>query len=186
MTCIVAVTDGKKIVMGGDSAGVSGYSLTIRKDKKVFKRKDESGTEWLFGFTTSFRMGELVQFELELPEITPEDKQYLYRFMVMQFIPSLRKCLKEGGWATIDKNIERGGTFIVALLGEIFVIGSDYQVGESLDLFDAVGCGEDIAKGSLYTSQKLKSLKRRALLALEAAQRLSAGVREPFNIIESN
>ena len=66
MTCIVAVTDGKKIVMGGDSAGVSGYSLTIRKDKKVFKRKDESGTEWLFGFTTSFRMGEPSKIYIDL------------------------------------------------------------------------------------------------------------------------
>ena len=107
MTCIAAVTDGNKIVIGGDSAGVGGLSLTVRRDKKVFKRADKSGTEWVFGFTSSFRMGELIQYELKLPEITEEDREDLYAFMVKKFIPKLRKCLKKGGYARNKSGEER-------------------------------------------------------------------------------
>lgn len=187
MTCIVAVTDGKRVVIGGDSAGVGGYNLTVRKDKKVFKRTDESRTTWLFGFTTSFRMGQLIQYELELPQINTKAREDLYGFMVTKFIPSLRKCLKNGGYAGKKEEVERGGTFLVGLLGRIFEIESDYQVAEPADLFAAVGCGHDLAKGSLFTSEgQTKDLRKRALQALAAAERFSGGVRGPFEIVESN
>jgi len=57
MTCIVGLIDkeSKKIYMGGDSAGVANYSLSVRKDPKVFKRYG-----FIFGFTSSFRMGQLL------------------------------------------------------------------------------------------------------------------------------
>ena len=130
MTCIAVVTNGKKTVIGGDSAGVGGYSLTVRKDRKVFARQDASGVNWLFGFTSSFRMGELIQFELELPEIAKGDKKDLYKFMVTKFIPKLRNCLSDGGFASKKDNVERGGVFITSLRGRIFTVESDFQVGE--------------------------------------------------------
>lgn len=185
MTCIAVVTNGKKTVMGGDSAGVGGgYSLQTRKDRKVFV-KQERKVKWLLGFTTSFRMGELIQFELQLPKITKDDKADLYRFMVVRFVPVVRKCLADGGFAEKKDNVERGGSFMVSLLGRIFVIHSDFQVAEPLDPFCAVGCGEDLALGSLYTSAREKNLVKRVRTALEAAQKFSTSVREPFVIIES-
>ena len=41
MTCIVGYLDKKtkKVTIGGDSAGVAGLDITIRKDEKVFKVK---------------------------------------------------------------------------------------------------------------------------------------------------
>ena len=36
MTCIVGIADGAKVWIGGDSAGVAGWSLTVRADEKVF------------------------------------------------------------------------------------------------------------------------------------------------------
>jgi hypothetical protein len=184
MTCIAVVTDGKDIVIGGDSAGVGGLSLTIRKDPKVFKRKSASGIEWVFGFTTSFRMGELIQYHLKLPKVDKEARRDLYKFMVTKFIPSLRKCLHSGGYAEIENEQESGGTFIVGLLGRIFKVGDDYQVGESAFPFNAVGCGQDIALGSLYTTQRVNNLRKRVEIALQATEYFSAGVRGPFVIIE--
>lgn len=34
MTCIVGLVEASNIYIGGDSAGVSGYDLTIRADSK--------------------------------------------------------------------------------------------------------------------------------------------------------
>lgn len=186
MTCIVAVTDGKRIVMGGDSAGVGGFSLTVRKDKKVFKRIDESQTTWLFGFTTSFRMGQLIQYELVLPQVNAKARADLYGFMVTKFIPSLRTCLKNGGYAGKKEEVERGGTFLVGLLGRIFEIEGDYQVGEPAELFYSVGCGHDLAKGSLCSTKQIKDLRKRAHQALVAAETFSSGVRGPFEFVESD
>jgi ATP-dependent protease HslVU (ClpYQ) peptidase subunit len=186
MTCIVAVTDGARIVVGGDSAGVSGQSLVVRKDKKVFRKIDEVGNEWVFGFTTSFRMGQLIQYELALPTMDEKDQLDLHGFMVTKFITNLRKCLKDGGWSELKSGQECAGTFIVGLRGRLFVVLSDYQVEEPGDSFIAVGCGHDLAKGSLFTSQGIKNPIKRAELALLAAERFSGGVRAPFIFIESN
>ena len=186
MTCIVAITDGENMVIGGDSAGVAGLRLTVRKDPKVFIREDRSGTEWLFGFTSSFKMGELIQYELALPEIKKSNTEDLYGFMVKEFIPAVRKCFKDGGYARKKDDEESAGTFLVCLLGRIFEIEGDYQVGEPMDNFAAVGCAEDVAKGSLYTTEgRVKSSLKRAQMALEAAERFSGGVRAPFVILES-
>jgi ATP-dependent protease HslVU (ClpYQ) peptidase subunit len=47
MTCIAGVAHEGKVWIGGDSAGVGGYDLTVRADAKVF-----TNGEFLFGFTS--------------------------------------------------------------------------------------------------------------------------------------
>ena len=61
MTCIVGLIDGRRVWMGGDSAGVSGLDITVRADAKVFRNGD-----FLIGFTSSFRMGQLLAFHMGL------------------------------------------------------------------------------------------------------------------------
>jgi hypothetical protein len=176
MTCIAGLVDNGVVYIGGDSAGVGGSLLSVRTDQKVFQNG-----EFIFGFTTSFRMGQLLRYSLNPP------KNYenidINKFMVTKFIESIRKCLKEGGYACKNNEIESGGTFLVGYKGRLFKIDSDYQVGEELIGFDACGCGEDIALGSLYSTQG-QPPKERILKALEAAERFSAGVRRPFNVVE--
>jgi hypothetical protein len=176
MTCIAGLVDNGIVYIGGDSAGVGGLSLSVRADEKVFQNG-----EFIFGFTTSFRMGQLLRYSLNPP------KNYenidINKFMVTKFIESIRKCLKDGGYAYKNNEVESGGTFLVGYKGKLFKIDSDYQVGEELIGFDAVGCGENIALGSLYSTEG-QPPKERILKALEAAERFSAGVRRPFNVVE--
>ena len=61
MTCIVGLVHEGVVYIGGDSAGVGGMSLTVRADEKVFQNG-----EFLMGFTTSFRMGQLLRYSLKL------------------------------------------------------------------------------------------------------------------------
>ena len=67
MTCIAAITEKGKVYMGGDSAGVSGYDITIRADEKVFKNG-----QCVFGFTSSFRMGQLLCYKFKVPVKPPK------------------------------------------------------------------------------------------------------------------
>jgi ATP-dependent protease HslVU (ClpYQ) peptidase subunit len=175
MTCIVGAIDNGTIYMGADSAGVGGYALDIRRDSKIF-----INGEFLIGFTSSFRMGQLLRFKFTPP--IPKENQDLYEYMVSDFVEEVRKCLKDGGYSKIQSNEETGGTFLVGYRGRLFTIEDDFQVGEVFHEFAAVGCGFHIALGSMYSTRG-KNPSERIMTALEAAEEFSAGVRRPFNLL---
>ncbi|MFN2388015.1 MAG: hypothetical protein ABR575_00190, partial [Actinomycetota bacterium] len=121
MTCIAALIDNAtgRVYVGGDSAGVAGWDLAVRADAKVFRRGP-----FVLGFTSSFRMGQLLRYTLEAPQ-HPEgmaDDEY----MVTYFVDAVRRCLKRGGVAKRENDVEEGGTFIVGYRGGIYVIEGDY------------------------------------------------------------
>lgn len=180
MTCIVAIKKDGVVYMGADSAGVGGYSMRVRSDPKIYRNG-----AFLFGFTTSFRMGQLLAHAFEPPTHYTHDGS-VEKFMATKFVDAVRKCLKDGGFASKDKEEERGGVFLVGYEGRIFRIDCDYQVGESAHDFEAVGCGEDIAMGALWS---LTGYKVDPVLmlktALKAAEQFSAGVRGPFLMVSS-
>jgi ATP-dependent protease HslVU (ClpYQ) peptidase subunit len=177
MTAVVGLVQSGSVYIGGDSAGVSGMNLTVRADTKVFRKK-----RYLFGFTTSFRMGQLIRYSLKLPKPTGN----LDAFMSTTFIDALRDCLKTGGWAAKENEREEGGTFLVGVQGELFAVYDDYQVAKAADGFAAVGCGDQIALGALFaTADAGLAPRRRVRNALAAAERYSAGVCGPFVCLKS-
>ena len=177
MTCIAAVVHNNMVYMGADSAGVAGFSLVVREDQKVF-----TNGEFIIGFTSSFRMGQLLRYAFKPPEYRA-DKKELHEYMVTDFIDAVRTCLKDGGYAQIDKGEETGGCFLVGVRGRLFEIEPDFQVGELACHYDAVGCGYHLALGALTVTQEMEPHKR-IRLALEAAEQFSAGVRGPFTILK--
>lgn len=180
MTCIVGMTDGTTVTIGGDSAGVAGYDLSVRADRKVWARDDG----WVFGFTSSFRMGQLLRYKLTPP--AQAEGQDLEAYMVTTFVDAVRQVLKDGGYAKVESNVERGGTFLVGRRGRLFVIDSDYQVAESVRPFEAVGCGESFALGALHALHGYPGAAEwRVRRALSIAEGCSAGVRAPFHVVSA-
>ena len=177
MTCIAGIVEEGKIYMGADSAGVdiSTYKMTYRADEKIFIRNKKM----LYGFTSSFRMGQLLRYSLKIPPHpdTMDDMTYL----TTRFIDAVRKCLKTGGYQTKKDEVETGGCFLLGYKSNLYTIFDDYQVAKSLDPISAIGCGADFALGSLHTStgNPLARLK----MALEAASHWSVGVSPPFNYL---
>jgi ATP-dependent protease HslVU (ClpYQ) peptidase subunit len=176
MTCIVGIAENGKVYIGGDSAGVSGLDLTVRSDEKVFKNG-----EFLFGFTTSFRMGQLLRFSFSPPSRAEGVDDY--RFLVTTFINAVRDILKSGGFATSHDGRERGGTFLLGYRGKLYYVDSDYQVAAAADGFAACGCGDQVANGAMFATSHVEP-RPRIEIALKAAERFSAGVRGPFTILE--
>ena len=178
MTCIVAVKDldSGEVWMGGDSAGVEGLHIAVRKDPKVF-----INGEFLMGYTTSFRMGQILRY-MKLPARLPPMADD-YEYMVTCVIPEIRTSLKEGGYTQIKDNREEGGCFLIGYRSHIYEIESDFQVGERIEEYESVGCGRPYALGSLrMTTDKFP--KERIKAALETAQHFNGGVRAPFNILK--
>lgn len=178
MTCIVGIKNNGNVYLGGDSAGVGGWASTERADKKVFVNGD-----FIMGFTTSFRMGQILQYAFVPPKRHPD--QDVMSYMVVNFIDAVRYTLKSGGYASKESDAEIGGCFLVGYAGRLFRIDNDYQVGESLCEYEAVGCGEEYAKGALFASKEGFTPEERLHLALNAASYHSAGVRPPFNWVSN-
>lgn len=176
MTCIIGFVSKDRIYIGGDSAGIAGYHKVIRVDEKVFKKD-----KMIFGFTSSFRMGQLIRYKLKIPEqkVGQDDME----FMTNNFIDALRDCLKDGGFAEKNNSAEVGGTFLVGYKRHLYQIEENYQVGCRQEPFDAVGCGQDIALGALFvlrfvSMNPCEKIRR----ALVAAERYNTNVARPFLI----
>jgi len=176
MTCIVGWVENNKVYMGGDSAGVEGYNLKVRLDEKVFVNK-----EFLFGFTSSFRMGQILRWNFTPPDrfAKETDLEYLNN----AFIQAVIDVLKKKGYAEVNNNEISGGTFLFGYRGNLYVIYEDFQIGQSVKNYDSVGCGESYALGSFHALESIKmNPEKRIAAALKAAHEFSAGVRPPFII----
>jgi ATP-dependent protease HslVU (ClpYQ) peptidase subunit len=178
VTCIVGIEDRKsrKVYIGCDSAGVAGYDLMVRADEKVFQNGD-----LLIGYTSSFRMGQLLRYSLEVPKHPAKLDSLAY--MVKEVVPAIRKCFKDNGYQKTENSVESGGTFLVGYQGELFVIYEDYQVGKSACGVNAVGCGSVAAIGAMLAMPK-EPPKSRAMKALKISEQTNAGVRGPFKVME--
>jgi ATP-dependent protease HslVU (ClpYQ) peptidase subunit len=172
MTCIVGLVDKGTVYIGGDSAGVSGLSVSVRADEKVFVNGP-----FIMGFTTSFRMGQLLRYKLDPPKqtVSMDDMKY----MVTDFIDSVAKCFADNGYGSKG----HGGTFLVGYNSKLYMIDSDFQVGIPTLPYHAVGCGADLALGAMHAT-KNKKPEDRIVAALEAASTHSGGVTPPFVILK--
>lgn len=181
MTCIVGVVQQGRVHIGGDSAGVGWgrLSMVSRTDRKVFQNG-----EFVMGFTSSFRMGQLLAFNFNPPK--PRQGVDLMAYMVTDFIDAARQTMKAGGFARVKESADEGGTFLVGYRGRLFHVADDFQVGESSHGYDACGCGDQIALGSLYATRENDDPVARIYGALGAAEAFSAGVRSPFHLVATD
>lgn len=178
MTCIVGLVAEGQVWLGGDRAAVDdGHYLAHVVQPKVFRRGD-----FVFGYTSSFRMGQLLQHRLEIPAL-PEH-QPLDEYMVLAFAEAVRSCLKDGGYTKIENSRETVGRFLVGVRGHLYSFDDDYNLLRTICGYDALGSGISVARGSLHTSAKLGlTPHERVLFALEAASEHTTTVRAPFDVI---
>ncbi|MFT0175080.1 hypothetical protein ACLKMY_40585, partial [Paraburkholderia mimosarum] len=165
----------KKVYMGADSAAGGSY-ITVRADPKIYRVGP-----FLIGFTTSFRMGQLLGHNLTVAP-RPEGAD-VFAFMCTTFVEAVRECFARGGYARKEHERESAGTFLVGYEGRVFRIDGDYQVGENAVNFNACGSGEQAALGALHSTAGMPMLPEiRLERALAAAAEFSLGVRGPFRI----
>lgn len=187
MTVIVGIQTNEAVYIGADSVGVAGHLKQQSANPKVFQNGP-----MLIGYTSSFRMGQLIEHVLQVPE-HPEDMPTM-RYMVSVFIPALRKCLVDGGYTRIESNQEVGGCFLVGYLGRLFDIQPDFQVHEYADGYAATGSGQDFALAAIYGMTKdwgkrpFKGVSERDAhsvieCAIKAAEKFCTSVEGPVQIM---
>lgn len=185
MTCIAAVVDGDNIYMGGDSAGISDdsvYSLGIGAESKIWEKDGI-----LFGASGSFRVSQVLRWQMSLPQYNPDAEPLEY--LTGPLATAMRESLMVHGALSVweeDSTENIDGSLLVGYGKRVFEIFGDFGVGELVHGYGSVGCGSPIAMGALAATESTKiKPKKRITMALEAAERHSAGVRGPFTILKS-
>ncbi len=187
MTCIVALSVGTKVYLGGDAAASdekSGLVLQVT-DPKVFKVG-----QFGIGFVESFRMGQILQYSWTPPIYKPTAGfKNLDKFMRTKFVESIKEVYQEHGFGRFGNNTEdgdEGGIIIIAVqnTGRIFTMDVDYHVSELNTDYYAEGSGQQVALGSLASTTNIKTPRKRVRMALEAASKFIMSVIGPFTIIE--
>ena len=177
MTCIVAIKNSNRVIIGADSCGSEENIGVVRIPPKVFVKGNYG-----FGFSHSFRLGQIIEHVFEPPPVSPKvTDNELIAHMVKNFIPQLKATLEDHGYPYHEDEKE-GWALIIGIHGRILTIESDWQIGlDDLD-FIAIGSGAEYALGALYVSDK-EPLET-ATAALMAANKFCPSVMTPFNFIE--
>lgn len=174
MTCVVGLTDGNTIYMGGDSATVSTeYGLALQSSyRKVVRNGD-----FLIGTAGSARVGQILKNVFEPPPCDGD----IHRYMVKDFAKAVHDCIESQDAKEQYKDSE----ILVGYKGRLFYIGCNYMVSEHVKGYHAIGCAGEVALGVLNVLNRYVydiDPKKRIEVALEVAQEFNVYVRSPFYI----
>ena len=174
MTCIVAEVKDGVVHMAGDKCGSNGYTKIMVDKSKVFINRN-----FIIGYTTSFRMGQLLEFTWNPPEKLPSQSEE--NFIYKTVVDSIKAMLKADGFAT-DKE---GGSFLFGYEGKLYEMQDDYAIFK-IDKYSAVGCGEQEAKAVLHTLDHINyecDMEERLSLAIKASSLTKTGVSSEYNYL---
>lgn len=190
MTCIAAVIQGGDIWMGGDRLRSNGPIIRRHyKSPKIWRVKNDQ-TAWLFGHAGSCPVGQILQFECVLPDVSGATGADLVGALVTKLVPALRDSLNKRG--EVGKSKESGtdfmeSSFLIGVQGGLFVLDSGFSVLEVDELFAAIGEGGQPAFGALYALQTAcpdLGPKKRLMYALDAATLSCSGVGGQYDILK--
>jgi hypothetical protein len=133
MTCIIGIEAIDKnynnvVVMAGDMLASNGHTKQLLTQSKVFKH---SGI--IFGYTSSFRFGQLIELCLNNNKlIPPTSKNDSYKWLVSAFVPELQHIFQE-------QKYNESGFCLIGLNGKIWKLQSDFSIVQSELGYDSVG-----------------------------------------------
>jgi len=136
MTCIVGMEYNNQVFMAGDVQGTGWNNKVVHTTPKVFNRKGV-----LFGYTTSYRFGQVLEHNLQDPVVPAADDE-IYRWLITVLVPDIRQVLKDNGY-------EKGGNCLIGVRGQLWEMQDDFSVLRSVKGYSAVGSGYEYALGAL-------------------------------------
>jgi len=181
MTCIIGFEDkvNNKVFIGADSCASNGWNYNLVAEPKVFVKG-----KFIFGYTSTFRFGQLLQYKLEIPYHRDDKSDYDY--LVSEFVEAIRKCLKDNGHVEIKNSVEEGGFCLIGYKGKLYKLQGDFSLLRNTDGFDAVGCGEIAARTAMMVSMDLdvtSNVENMLKSCLCYVEKIDSHVKSPFTVL---
>lgn len=172
MTVAVGVCTKDGVLLGADSASLSGWGVHMRADPKLV----QLGDRFAVAATVSYRLLQIVAYQVEPPKaLTGVTK---HKCLARDWVPAVIAALDEHSYEPGEEEDE----LLVAWKDELFRVRGDFSVQQVTDRYDAIGAGEDYALGALDALNEKGCCTDDELLsrALATAARRCAAVRPPF------
>lgn len=135
MTCIVGIEHEGRVWIGGDIQGTSDNYKMVHTQPKVFKK---SGV--VFGYTGSYRYGQLIEHSLD-DFVVPDDDKLIYEWLV--------KFVVEGIVTIIGDYEVEPGSCLLGVKDQLWCLQQDYSVLRSTDGYCSEGAGQEYAAGAM-------------------------------------
>ena len=177
MTAIVGLIHEGRVWMGGDSATT--YSDATRRSDGDTKVKLIG--DMLIGCAGSARSSQIIHYSFKPPKHPQRVSPLAY--ISGPWMKQLQKSIKDQ-WAEFYAH-EGDFEFLIGYRGQLFLVDGHFGVSNTRRSYDAIGCGANLALGSMYSTEGLSDPEKRITIALSAASEFSAAVSPPFVILES-
>lgn len=152
MTIIVGLERNDEVFMGCDSAGTGyNYAQCTVRDPKVFENEG-----LLMGMCGSFRLGQLLQHALAVPDRDPR-KENDMEWLVTDYVDAVREMLQEKGHIHKGEHTEEtmpGSDYLLGYRGKLYIVEENFQILKVNEDYLATGCGYELAAGALYTMKQ--------------------------------
>jgi len=172
VTTIVALCKNGNVTMGADSQVTDG----TRKNNHSKMEKISKKNGYLIAGSGDSQPCDVLQHIFVPPIPNTKEKEDLYRFMIIKFVPAMRECLEENGWKPSTEDKDSGFSMLIAYNGEVFDISDDFSVVLNQDGIYGVGAGSAYAVGALYAGASVTE-------ALEIASNNDIYTSGPFQVI---
>lgn len=142
MTCICGMVRDGHVYMAGDLMGSNGFTGKVYPDSKVFINGD-----FIIGYTSSFRMGQILEWNW-VPPLREEgitDRQY----MQFNVIESLRETFAIFGYGVKEGLESLGGNFLIGYKDSLYEMQENFSLLRIED-YAAVGSGQYHAEATLH------------------------------------
>lgn len=181
MTCIVGVEHQGHVYIGGDAAASDGDHIISVVDPKVFHVKDI-----MIGFCGSFRIGQILKYELEKPDHKNDVNDMKY--LVVDVIDAIKSLLIAKNIIKKENEVEEMDetSLLIGYRGKLYYMDADFHLNAVKNGYYAIGSGNTVALGSLHTTSQYDfEPVERVKLALNAAVAFKPNVSRPLTIINS-
>lgn len=193
MTTIVAVQGQSWAVVGFDSRVTEegGRSYTLgRGSAKVVKNG-----QYLLGAAGDVRAINILAYAFQPPKALDLTGIRLDRFMTSKFVPALRECFEDHGYAAKEskEQAQHGSTVLAIVNGQIYEIDEDYAWVRDTTGIYSFGSGGDYAIGAMYAKSgddiaglSMPDVQRLIRESLHIAAKLDIGSGPPFHILSQS
>jgi ATP-dependent protease HslVU (ClpYQ) peptidase subunit len=193
MTTIVAVQGPSWAVVGFDSRVTedTGRSYTLgRGSAKVVKNG-----QYLLGAAGDVRAINILAYAFQPPKALDLTGIRLDRFMTSKFVPALRECFEDHGYAVKESKEQatHGSTVLAIVNGQIYEIDEDYAWVRDTTGIYSFGSGGDYAIGAMFAkagddvaSLNMVDVQKLIRESLHIAAKLDIGSGPPFHILSQS
>lgn len=193
MTTIIAVQGQSWAVVGFDSRVTEegGRSYTLGRGSAKVVRNGQ----YLLGAAGDVRAINILAYAFQPPKPLDLTGVRLDRFITSKFVPALRSCFEDHGYASREsKEQAQHGSVVLAIVnGQIYEIDEDYAWVRDTTGIYSFGSGGDYALGAMYATtgdsladSGVETTKKVIRESLAIAAKLDVASGPPFHIMHQS